>query len=181
MEAKPETTRLLNRRNTGLYWYILYLKYTAFAACSASLRDLMGKNWKLEKHPKNFRLTAFRIQLSLPAKHLGFLEHSFEIGWIVLSHEKTAKMANTETLFRRLLFHILLIFTAPEVFQQTGYNSSCDWWSLGVIMYEMMIGYPPFCSETPFETHRKIMNWRESLVFPPEIPISENAKETIRR
>jgi serine/threonine kinase 38 len=44
-----------------------------------------------------------------------------------------------------------------------------------------MIGYPPFCSETPFETHRKIMNWRESLVFPPEIPISENAKETIRR
>ena len=72
-------------------------------------------------------------------------------------------------------------FPAPEVFQQTGYTSSCDWWSLGVIMYEMLIGYPPFCSETPYETHRKIMNWRESLVFPPEVPISESAKETIRR
>ena len=48
-------------------------------------------------------------------------------------------------------------------------------------MYEMLIGYPPFCSETPYETHRKIMNWRESLVFPPEVPISESAKETIRR
>ncbi len=48
-------------------------------------------------------------------------------------------------------------------------------------MYEMLIGYPPFCSETPFETHRKIMNWRESLVFPPEVPISETAKETITR
>ena len=72
-------------------------------------------------------------------------------------------------------------FSAPEVFQQTGYTSSCDWWSLGVIMYEMLIGYPPFCSETPYETHRKIMNWRESLVFPPEVPISESAKETIRR
>ena len=75
----------------------------------------------------------------------------------------------------------VLIFSAPEVFQQTGYTSSCDWWSLGVIMYEMLIGYPPFCSETPYETHRKIMNWRESLVFPPEVPISESAKETIRR
>ena len=75
----------------------------------------------------------------------------------------------------------VIIFSAPEVFQQTGYTSSCDWWSLGVIMYEMLIGYPPFCSETPYETHRKIMNWRESLVFPPEVPISESAKETIRR
>merc|ERR1719225_600808 len=72
-------------------------------------------------------------------------------------------------------------YIAPEVFQNTGYTSSCDWWSLGVIMFEMLIGYPPFCSENPYETHRKIMNWRESLVFPPEVPISESAKETIRR
>jgi len=72
-------------------------------------------------------------------------------------------------------------YIAPEVFLQTGYNSSCDWWSLGVIMYEMLIGFPPFCSETPQETYKKVMHWRESLVFPPEVPISEQSKETIRR
>uniref|UniRef100_A0A673H6V7 non-specific serine/threonine protein kinase n=1 Tax=Sinocyclocheilus rhinocerous TaxID=307959 RepID=A0A673H6V7_9TELE len=72
-------------------------------------------------------------------------------------------------------------YIAPEVFMQTGYNKLCDWWSLGVIMYEMLIGYPPFCSETPQETYRKVMNWRETLIFPPEVPISERAKDLILR
>ncbi|XP_063604239.1 serine/threonine-protein kinase tricornered-like isoform X5 [Penaeus indicus] len=72
-------------------------------------------------------------------------------------------------------------YIAPEVFMQTGYGPSCDWWSLGVIMYEMLIGYPPFCSENPQETYRKVMSWRETLVFPPEVPISEQARETITR
>ncbi|XP_076862649.1 serine/threonine-protein kinase 38-like isoform X2 [Brachyhypopomus gauderio] len=72
-------------------------------------------------------------------------------------------------------------YIAPEVFMQTGYNKLCDWWSLGVIMYEMLIGYPPFCSETPQETYRKVMNWRETLIFPPEVPISEKAKDLILR
>ena len=36
-------------------------------------------------------------------------------------------------------------------------------------MYEMLVGYPPFCSETPRETYLKIMDWKQSLVFPPEV------------
>jgi hypothetical protein len=43
-------------------------------------------------------------------------------------------------------------------------------------MYEMLIGYPPFCSETPQETYRKVCNWQQTLIFPPEIPISIEAK-----
>merc|ERR1719226_462101 len=70
-------------------------------------------------------------------------------------------------------------YIAPEVFLQTGYTASCDWWSLGVIMFEMLIGYPPFCSENPQETYKKIMAWKETLAFPPEVPISEQAKETL--
>jgi serine/threonine kinase 38 len=44
-----------------------------------------------------------------------------------------------------------------------------------------ILGYPPFCSENPQETYRKVMNWRETLVFPPEMPISNEARELIQR
>lgn len=48
-------------------------------------------------------------------------------------------------------------------------------------MYEMLMGYPPFCSDNPQDTYRKVMTWRETLIFPPETPISEEARETIVR
>ncbi len=35
-------------------------------------------------------------------------------------------------------------YIAPEIFNNKGYDSSVDWWSLGCLTYEMLIGYPPF-------------------------------------
>jgi len=70
-------------------------------------------------------------------------------------------------------------YIAPEVFMQEGYGGECDWWSVGVIMFEMLCGYPPFCSESTSETYRKIMNYRETLVFPEEVSLSTNAKNFI--
>ena len=40
-------------------------------------------------------------------------------------------------------------------------------------MYECLIGFPPFCADRPVDTYRKVMNWRNSLGFPIEIPITE--------
>ena len=54
-------------------------------------------------------------------------------------------------------------YIAPEVFNQKGYGPEVDWWSLGVIMFEMMIGYPPFFSNSSSETCRKILNWKTTL------------------
>ena len=44
----------------------------------------------------------------------------------------------------------------------------CDWWGVGAIAYEMMVGFPPFYSDDPMTTCRKIVNWRTYLRFPPE-------------
>ena len=40
-------------------------------------------------------------------------------------------------------------YIAPEVFGKDGYTETVDWWSLGVILFEMLVGYPPFFSEEP--------------------------------
>jgi len=40
-------------------------------------------------------------------------------------------------------------YIAPEVFGDKGYTETVDWWSLGVILFEMLVGYPPFFAEEP--------------------------------
>ncbi|KAI9118533.1 hypothetical protein K1719_010865 [Acacia pycnantha] len=72
-----------------------------------------------------------------------------------------------------------LDYMAPEVLLKKGYGMECDWWSLGAIMYEMLIGYPPFCSDDPRMTCRKIINWKTCLKFPGEPKISAEAKDLI--
>lgn len=72
-------------------------------------------------------------------------------------------------------------YIAPEVFAQSGYGQECDWWSLGVIMYECLVGYPPFYADEPMQTCRKIVNWKRTLTFPPEANLSPEAEDLIRR
>lgn len=72
-------------------------------------------------------------------------------------------------------------YIAPEVLLKKGYGMECDWWSLGAIMYEMLVGYPPFYSEEPMSTCRKIVNWRNHLKFPEEAKLSVEAKDLIRK
>ncbi len=48
-------------------------------------------------------------------------------------------------------------------------------------MFECLVGWPPFCSETPAETYRKIMNWRETLQFPDDVHLSPEAEDLILR
>ncbi|KAF8812465.1 kinase-like protein [Phlegmacium glaucopus] len=72
-------------------------------------------------------------------------------------------------------------YIAPEVFLQEGYGKECDWWSLGAIMFECLVGYPPFCSESTHETYQKIMAWQNYLAFPDDVHLSIEAEDLIRR
>ncbi|KAJ3438013.1 non-specific serine/threonine protein kinase [Anaeramoeba flamelloides] len=70
-------------------------------------------------------------------------------------------------------------YIAIEIFWRKGYSETCDWWSLGVIMFEMLFGFPPFASESRRETFQMILNWKEYLVFPEDIYVSDEARDLI--
>merc|ERR1712060_457772 len=48
-------------------------------------------------------------------------------------------------------------YLAPEIVSGQGHNKAVDWWTLGILTYEMIASYPPFFSESPMVTYRKIL------------------------
>lgn len=48
-------------------------------------------------------------------------------------------------------------FLAPEVVRGVGHGKAADWWALGVLMYEMLCGFPPFWDKTPLGIYGKIL------------------------
>ena len=48
-------------------------------------------------------------------------------------------------------------YLAPEVILSKGYGKSVDWWSFGVLIYEMTAGYPPFYANDPMKTYERIV------------------------
>lgn len=83
---------------------------------------------------------------------------------------------------QRCLAHSLVgtpNYIAPEVLLRTGYTQLCDWWSVGVILYEMLVGSPPFLANTPAETQYKVINWETTLQIPKAAKVSPEGTDLI--
>ena len=72
-------------------------------------------------------------------------------------------------------------YVAPEVLTKSGYGPEIDWWSVGVIFFEMLVGYAPFCSKETSEVCHKILNWEKYLKIPSKIKISPEAEDLIAK
>merc|ERR1719162_2575883 len=67
-------------------------------------------------------------------------------------------------------------YLAPEIVTGQGHGKGVDWWTLGILIYEMLASFPPFFDDEPIETYRKIIKCR--IKFPRYF--SHEAKELIK-
>jgi len=66
-------------------------------------------------------------------------------------------------------------YLAPEIITGAGHDKAVDWWSLGILLYELTVGIPPFYSQNVNEMYNKIQHG--VLRFPPFL--SDNCKKII--
>ncbi|EAW06687.1 serine/threonine-protein kinase [Aspergillus clavatus NRRL 1] len=76
-------------------------------------------------------------------------------------------------------------YMAPEIVRGEVYDGRCDWWSLGIIIYECLYGFTPFASMDRQETKWKVHHHVQSLFFPSDRPadkmVSAEAIDLINR
>ena len=70
-------------------------------------------------------------------------------------------------------------YLAPEIITGEGHNRAADWWSYGILLFEMLCGIPPFYCENTERMYDLITN--AELRFPKRIQVSDNAKDLIKK
>ncbi|KAK2196637.1 bifunctional Protein kinase domain/Protein kinase-like domain superfamily/Protein kinase [Babesia duncani] len=49
-------------------------------------------------------------------------------------------------------------YIAPEIILNKGHGKGVDWWTLGILIYEMLVGYPPFYDQDPIGIYKKVLS-----------------------
>ena len=73
-------------------------------------------------------------------------------------------------------------YLAPEVIRNTGHGKAVDWWALGILIYEFLVGQPPFWDSNPMRIYEQIVAGRIKFPNPAStaLDMSDAAKDIIQ-
>ena len=161
-----------------------HLKLTDFGLCT-------GFRWT---HKTEFYKDKLNAQISTHFRQNSMDPGSMnlDVGQCSCKHSKPLerRRQHQEQQQHRCMAHSMVGTTnyiAPEVLSVrstipnsvVGYNQSCDWWSVGVILYEMIVGRPPFLADDTRDTCNKILEWHKHLGILPDDNLSHDATDLI--
>jgi len=74
-------------------------------------------------------------------------------------------------------------YFAPELIASTGHTNAVDWWTLGILIFELMSGHPPFESAYPMQIYSKVMKGIAKVPFPPKCqgPVGDLIKALLKK
>ncbi|KAJ0414675.1 Serine/threonine-protein kinase atg1 [Aspergillus carlsbadensis] len=73
------------------------------------------------------------------------------------------------------------LYMAPEILRYEKYDAKADLWSVGTVLYEMVVGKPPFRASNHVELLQRIETANDKISFPSELTVSDDVKALIRR
>lgn len=74
-------------------------------------------------------------------------------------------------------------YFAPELLASTGHTIAVDWWTLGILLFELMTGHPPFEADSHMQIFGKVMKGINKVRFPPNVqgPLADLVKAVLRK
>merc|ERR1712187_895853 len=74
-------------------------------------------------------------------------------------------------------------YFAPELISSSGHTNAVDWWTLGILIFELMSGAPPFESAYPMQIYSKVMKGISKVPFPPKCqgPVGDLIKGLLKK
>lgn len=129
----------------------------------------------------------YLAEISLALEHLhaeGIIYRDLKPENILLDFKGHIKLTDfglcKESIYHTDMTHTFcgtIEYMAPEILTRHGHGKAVDWWSLGTLMYDMLTGAPPFCSDNRKKTIDKILKGK--LVLPPYL--TAEARDLLRK